>query len=144
LTTFQELFAAALDAVAADCPPAYGLMRDSLADLRLDIAIDDERFTLHFAETRGTLCAGESGASMAVRTSGRTLYDLLCGDVGVLDALLRGELWVRAEASELEALRQTMMAFLKGAVRSRSSATLLERLKRHVGEPGGDDEQVCA
>ncbi len=113
-----------LDCVALECPEAYLAMQRALGDRRFGLAFADESFALALAAD-----ASSPEPSIAIRTTARTLHDILIGERDPLDAILADELTVHAGADDLVAAAEAGLFFVKGAARCTSLDPMLRRLK---------------
>lgn len=115
-----------LDCVARECPEAYLAMQRALGDRRFGLAFAHESFAL------APGAAPDSSSpepSIAIRTTARTLHDILTGERDPLDAILADELTVHAGADDLVAAAEAGLFFVKGAARCTSLDPMLRRLK---------------
>lgn len=112
----------AVACVAAEHPAAYAALERALGARRFDLEIDDEQFMLDIGIP--TL----RGPVVSVTTDIATLYALVHGEQGLLDAALAGRLDVRASADDLVAVSEALTHFVQGAMRCVSMQQHLDRL----------------
>jgi len=119
-----------LDCVALECPGAYPATQRAAGAPRVGPAVRHESFSLAFAPAPAPAAEGWfSEQPIAIRTTARTLHDILMGERDPLDAILADELTVHAGADDLVAAAEAGLLFVKGAARCTSLAPMLRRLK---------------
>ena len=127
-----------LDCVALECPEAYLAMQRALGERRLDLGFAHESFALALAPALAPPPGSSSEQAIAIRTTARTLHDILIGERDPLDAILADELTVHAGVDDLVAAAEAGLFFVKGAARCTSLEPMLRRLKdlaEGEGEP---------
>jgi len=113
----------AVSCITREVPHAYQLMTQALGARRFELAIDDEHFMLDLGPT------ALRGAVVSIATDVETLYDLVHGQLDVLDAIVGGRLDVTAGPDDVAAAAAAMTYFAQGAMRCVSMRALLDRLE---------------
>lgn len=124
------LLAESFEVLAAEQPPAHARMCARLAGLAVELRIDGERLTAAFADGRARVRAGgDPAAHVRVVTSRRAILDVLDARRSLSDAVLADEVEVVGALDRLVQAHAGLLAYVHGAVRCRSFAGLLLRLR---------------
>jgi hypothetical protein len=131
---FFEVLARALAVLEAEVPEASAELARVLAGIALALSVDAEVrcLTAH----SGRIVLQETGpAGPALQTRRVVLVELLEARRTLLDAILRDELLLRGAPAELAAIYDGLSVFIRGALRSRAMAALLEEYIGHEKRP---------
>lgn len=121
---FFEFLDRALHALAAEVPAAYARISELLSGRTLRVTVDGISRYVRVEESRHVLdLAGKETAEL--RTSRSVLVDLLEARRTLLDAVLFDDFVLRGGSADLAALHDALIAFIQGAVRSRTLPSLL-------------------
>ncbi len=128
--TIRALMADAFDCVARECPDAHRAIQAALGTRCVALSIDGERFDLDAARQDGswvTDACPRAGVTR-VKTTARSVRDVLTGTRDPLDAILADEIVLHGSAGDFVVLGEAGLLFVKGAVRCTSIDPLLARL----------------
>ncbi len=121
---------ASLEILQQECRPAYRELCVRLAGRSVRLKIEDETVTLAFTRESARLeAAGEDEAGIRLTTGWDAVLDLVDGRLAFIDAVLTGRLDLCGEAGELAVFYTGLQTYLRGAVRSPSFRSLLDRLR---------------
>jgi hypothetical protein len=120
-----------LEIVREDVPEAYQRLQRS-APPAIAITLDQEELCL-VSGTAGLEVTAAGSAELRVRTTRRTLLDLIEGRCSLLDALYDETFFVVGDRDLLLAAHEALVAFLQGAVRSPRMPALLHELRAVPG-----------
>lgn len=120
-----------LDRLAREAPRHRARLARALCPHRVEIAVDHERlWVVGDGEVLRVLSEPpEQGPSARIATSSATILAVLDAHVTLAEAVERGQLHVVAPLSELDALREALLVYVHGGVRTRSFAPLIDRLR---------------
>ena len=122
--TLAALATDALACLARECPPAHARLCAALGTRRMRVEIAAEQFDI----AGGDVVAPVDEAAIELASDARTLYDVLYGELDVLDAVVAERVRVRGAADDVIAATTAMELFLAGALRCPSMPALFERL----------------
>jgi len=131
----RRLLVAAFDLLGAEARVHHGLLCAVLETLPVDLHVGPERLRPRVHAARLIVVEPDGPARVTVRTDLATVDALLDARRTVLDAVTRGELFVRGAADALDAAAEAFSICLHGLVRCRSGPALLDDLRRHVSNP---------
>jgi hypothetical protein len=122
----------ALAIVQEDAPAAYFRVLAELDGLMIALQVDGEAFAVRGVAAGLHLRAAAAAAgpeAAELRTSRRTIVALIDGELSLLDAVLAGDLALRADAHALDRIARAGRAFAEGALRSRRMRALLDEFR---------------
>ena len=129
---------AALRILRADTPAAFYRLADELRGLAVGLEVEGERFTVLGldAAVRVDPAGGPAidptralDGRARVRTTRRTILELIDGRKTFLEAVLDRDLTLHAELDLLPRLSRAMACFVEGAVRTRRMRGLLNEFR---------------
>ena len=129
---------AALRILRADTPAAFYRLADELRGLAVGLEVEGERFTVLGldAAVRVDPAGGPAidptrapDGRARVRTTRRTILELIDGRKTFLEAVLDRDLTLHAELDLLPRLSRAMTCFVEGAVRTRRMRGLLNAFR---------------
>jgi hypothetical protein len=122
-----------LSVLQREQPASYGRLCESLAGLRIEICVDDERMSVAFEpgghRVAGQIAAPEPAAGARFTASRGAVLDVLDGRISLAAAVLTSRLEAYAPLRRLLELHDALLLYVNAAVRCRSFPALLDRFR---------------
>jgi len=129
---FPRFLARSLERLREECPAAYAQMCRS-APGTIATSVDGEEVALVFAPD-GVSCAKPAGASaVRMETTGSTILDLVWGRSSLYDATREDRCLITGSIEDVAKFYDTLLWYLRGAVRSPSFPWLLREYEGRLG-----------
>jgi hypothetical protein len=124
---FADFLALSLDVLEREAPRSYDDVRERLAGRRVAIEVDGEGVSI--SPRWGKLVPGPLLGEFSARASASraVLARLLRGEQDLTQAILDDEVVLVGALEDLTAFYEGLVAYFRGAVRSRSFPSLLDR-----------------
>jgi hypothetical protein len=132
-TNVQQLLTESFGVMALELPAAWIRFCASLQGRIVELAVDDERFTVHFAVGTAVVHGLSDSADAHTRTTRRTILDVLDARLSLRDAVMGDLLQVVAPLQMMDQLHTGILAYVHGAVRCPSFPSLLTRFRALSG-----------
>lgn len=120
-----------LKALRVECIQAYQAMCRLMEDRSVLIKISDETMVLVFHDGQIDVIhpTEKSWPILSLGTNEQTLLDLADGKTTLLDALSAGQLELKGDITEIALVYETLIAYLRGAVRCPSFPHLFDHFR---------------
>lgn len=130
---FSSFLVRSLVLLQRDSAAAYARVALVLEHRPVLLCVDGELMAVRAAAGRLSVVTPRGDEGIVVETSRLTIQDLVEGRRPLLDTVLDDALHVRGAVEDVLALFDAMIAYVEGAVRSPSFASLLEEYLSSVG-----------
>jgi hypothetical protein len=139
---FGAFLEESLELLQTEIPVAYRAMCAALAGRAVTITVGGDAARLVFDDAGVAFRRNEGPADVCVRTTRRTILDLVAARLTLLDAALADRLELVGSPDDVIVFHDGLMAYLHGAVRAPSFPALLGRYARGA-EEDRDGEEVA-
>ena len=119
-----------LDTLRVECIQAYQVMCKQMGDRSVLVNISDETLVLVFHTGQiDVVGPTENPPTLSLRTNEQTILDLADGKLALLDSILNGELELKGGTTEIALVYETLITYLRGAVRCPSFPLLFDHFR---------------
>jgi hypothetical protein len=130
--------------LAAEKPAVAARLGALLCDREAVVQVDDERVGIVFPGGVFQLVADVARPFIELRSSRRTILDVVNGRLTLEDAVWGDHLWLRGHLDDLVRFHDALVLYLQGAVRCPSFPWLLDRYRDGRAPSRADIERRIA